>query len=74
MDDFVGWVPTVLFLIGYGLFVACFFCKDVLYLRALAVIGQIALIPYYLALFGDGYSSVSGDSALILDNFLHILG
>ena len=74
MDDFVGWVPTVLFLIGYALFVACFFCRDVLYLRALAVIGQIALIPYYIALFGDGYSDVSGDSALIVGQFSPHIG
>ncbi len=66
MDNFVGWAPPVLFLIGYGLFAACFFCRDVLYLRAMAVIGQIALIPYYIALFGDGHSVVSTDSALIV--------
>ena len=66
MDNLVVWAPPVLFLIGYGLFVACFFCRDVLYLRALAVIGQIALIPYYIALFGDSHSEVSTDSVLIV--------
>ena len=74
MDNFIGWAPPVLFLIGYGLFVACFFCRDVLYLRALAVIGQIALIPYYIALFGDGHSAVSNDSALIVGQFSPQIG
>jgi len=74
MDNFVGWAPPVLFLIGYGLFVACFFCRDVLYLRALAVIGQIALIPYYIALFGDSHSAVSNDSALIVGQFSPQIG
>jgi hypothetical protein len=67
MDYFIGWAPSALFLVGYGLFVICFFCKDILYLRALAVIGQIALIPYYVALFDNvnldfaaGHDLISG--------------
>ena len=43
-----GVLPPAMFTIGYALFVACFFCRDMLYLRALAVVGQIALIPYYI--------------------------
>ena len=66
MDNFVSWAPPVLFSIGYGLFVASFFCRDILYLRAMAVIGQIALIPYYIELFGNGHSAVSTDSVLII--------
>ena len=45
---FEGIFPPAMFIIGYMLFVACFFCRDILYLRALAVLGQIALIPYYI--------------------------
>ena len=45
---FEGIFPPAMFIIGYILFVACFFCRDILYLRALAVLGQIALIPYYI--------------------------
>ena len=66
MDHFISWVPPVLFLVGYVLFVACFFSKDVLYLRAMAVIGQIALIPYYISLFGDGNLNVSTGDVLIV--------
>ena len=66
MDNFVSWAPPVLFLIGYGLFVACFFCKDILHLRAMSVIGQIALIPYYIGSFGNGHSAISTDSVLII--------
>ena len=43
-----GLLPPSMFIIGYALFVACFFCRDMLYLRLLAVVGQIALIPYYI--------------------------
>ena len=45
---FEGIFPPAMFIIGYILFVACFFCRDILYLRALAVLGQIALVPYYI--------------------------
>ena len=41
-------IPLLLFIIGYTLFVACFFFRDILYLRALATIGQIAFIPYFI--------------------------
>ena len=40
--------PPWFFITGYSLFVACFFFKDVLYLRTLALVGQLALVPYYI--------------------------
>lgn len=74
MDNFISWAPPVLFLVGYGLFVACFVCKDILYLRVLAVVGQIALIPYYIALFGDGHSTLSDGAISIVGRFSPHIG
>ena len=71
-----GIVPPAMFTIGYALFVACFFCKDMLYLRALAVVGQIALIPYYIdpsAQFDWGpYVGILCTAILVCVNFFYI--
>ena len=71
-----GILPPAMFTIGYALFVACFFCRDMLYLRALAVVGQIALIPYYIdpsAQFDWGpYVGISCTAILVCVNFFYI--
>ena len=71
-----GILPPAMFTIGYALFVACFFCRDMLYLRTLAVVGQIALIPYYIdpsAQFDWGpYVGISCTAILVCVNFFYI--
>lgn len=37
-----------------------------MYLRAIAVVGQIALVPYYISLFANGHSTLSTDVVLIV--------
>lgn len=76
LGSFEEIAPPVLFLLGYSLFVACFFFREMLHLRVLAALGQIAFIPYYISvsdqLGWSLYVGITGTTVLVGVNLIQI--